>query len=82
MRRHEAAHGALLDDVLCGRPAGHNGPCRSPQSLAKALELDRKRWPAEHERRRQRRRREVLAAALREADGYVAGQQRRHGRAA
>lgn len=33
LRRYEAVWGALLDDPVCGRPAGHSGQCRSVQAL-------------------------------------------------
>ena len=36
MRRLEAVWGALLEDPVCGRPEGHNPPCRSVQSVQRA----------------------------------------------
>ena len=36
MRRLEAVWGALLEDPVCGRPEGHNPPCRSAQSVQRA----------------------------------------------
>jgi hypothetical protein len=71
MQRREATWGALLDEVTCGRPEGHNAPCRSVQAVAAAVERERRTWPAKRERRLQARRRAVLAEALREFDGYV-----------
>ncbi len=70
MLRFEAVWGALLEDPVCGRPEGHNGPCRSVLAVAAAVERERRSWPAKRERRRQARRRAVLAGALRGFDGY------------
>jgi hypothetical protein len=72
MLRFEAVWGALLEDPACGRPEGHNGPCRSVQAVAAAVERERRSWPAKRERRRQARRRAVLAEALRgfDCDGW------------
>jgi len=52
---YEAVWGALLDDVVCGRPAGHNPPHRSVQAVAAAAERDRARQPAASARRREKR---------------------------
>jgi len=71
MQAYEAVWGALLDDVLCGRPAGHNGKHRSVQSLDK--ERSKKRWERYSEKRKQKRRRAKLARALRETDAYGSG---------
>jgi hypothetical protein len=68
IRPYEAVWGALLDDVVCGRPAGHNGQHRSVQSLDR--ERSKRRWERYSEKRKQGRRRAALARALREADGY------------
>ena len=65
MRLVEAAWGALPEGLRCGRPAGHNGPCRSPQALAKAAGYERRTWPARRERRRPAN--AVLAAEIRRA---------------
>jgi len=76
MLGYEAVWGALLDEVTCGRPEGHNGPHRSVQALRKALEGERRTWAAKsaarRERARQARRRAVLAEALRgfDCDGW------------
>ena len=74
MARYETVHGPLLDDPVCGRPAGHNGPCRSVMSLASERPKDlarNARWKRERRWREQAAgRRAVLAAALRESDGY------------
>jgi hypothetical protein len=40
MRRYEAAHGPILDDPACGRPAGHDGPCRTALALARYVAAD------------------------------------------
>ena len=55
MRRYEAVHGALPEAPECGRPAGHNGPCRSVLAMVR----DRPKMLA-----RQAGRRAVLAAAV------------------
>jgi hypothetical protein len=55
MHRYEAVWGALLDDVTCGRPQGHNGQCRSRQSISKAQERSRHKWPEYRARTRQRK---------------------------
>ena len=68
LRRYEAVWGALLEDPVCGRPEGHNPPCRSVQAVAAAAERERKSWPEKRERRRQAQRRAVLAEALRGFD--------------
>jgi len=68
MHPYEAVWGALLDDVLCGRPDGHNGRHRSVQSLDK--ERLQRRWSRYSEKRKQARRRATLARALRETDQY------------
>jgi hypothetical protein len=65
---YEAVWGALLDQVICGRPAGHNGGHRSVQALER--ERSKRRWERYSEQRKQERRREALARALRETDGY------------
>ena len=70
MLPYEGIGGALLDDVVCGRPEGHNGKCRSVQALDRARERDRARWPVVREQRRQAKRRAVLAEALRGFDAY------------
>jgi hypothetical protein len=53
IRPYEAVWGALLDDVVCGRPAGHNGKHRSVQSLDR--ERSKKRWERYNAQRRERR---------------------------
>ena len=68
IRGYEAVWGALLDDLACGRPAGHNGQHRSVQSLDR--ERSKRRWEQYSEKRKQKRRRAKLARALREVDGY------------
>lgn len=68
MHPYEAVWGALLDDVVCGRPEGHKGQHRSVQSLDR--ERTKKRWERYSEQRCQKRRRAKLARALREVDGY------------
>lgn len=68
MQGYEAVWGALLDDVVCGRPGGHTGQHRSVQSLDR--ERTKRRWERYSEKRQQKRRREKLARALREVDGY------------
>ena len=35
MRRFEAVWGALPEEPECGRPRGHNGPCRSVPAVAR-----------------------------------------------
>jgi len=68
MRRYEKVHGALPEAPECGRPAGHNGPCRSvlamvrdrPKMLARQAVFRRRR----REAARQAGRRAVLAAAV------------------
>ena len=55
MRRYESVHGALLDDLLCGRPAGHNGPCRSGIAWDRYLREDRARLAVARERARAER---------------------------
>jgi hypothetical protein len=56
MRKFEAVHGPLLDDVVCGRPEGHNGRCRSEQSMEKQRRYDRDNWPKYSRVRNERRR--------------------------
>ncbi len=68
MQGYEAVWGVLLDGVVCGRPAGHNGQHRSVQSLDR--ERSKRRWERYSEKRIQKRRRAKLARALREIDGY------------
>jgi hypothetical protein len=68
MQPYEGVWGALLDGVVCGRPAGHSGQHRSVQSLDH--ERSKRRWERYNEKRQQKRRRERLARALREVDGY------------
>lgn len=55
MTPYEAVWGALLDDVMCGRPLGHNGQCRSVQAVSKERERYRANWPKYREKRQQRR---------------------------
>lgn len=55
MHRYEAVWGAMFDDPVCGRPEGHTGVCRSVQSLERAREADRERWPAANARKRAER---------------------------
>lgn len=62
MHPYEGVWGALLDEVLCGRPEGHNGQCRSRQAIARERERARGNWPKYREVRRLRRRQEQLAA--------------------
>lgn len=68
IKGYEAVWGALLDDVVCGRPVGHNGQHRSVQSLER--ERTKRRWERYSEQRIQKRRRAKLARSLREIDGY------------
>lgn len=55
MLGYEGVWGALLDDVVCGRPEGHSGMHRSVQSLDRARERNRLRWPATRKRRQAKR---------------------------
>lgn len=55
MNKYEKIWGALLDDVLCGRPAGHKGQCRSGQAMERTRQRQRDRWPQTRERRNARR---------------------------
>ena len=64
MHPYEACWGALLDDVLCGRPEGHNGRCRSRQAISKASERARKNWPEYRARRQERRRLQLIPDLL------------------
>ena len=57
MRRYEAVHGALPEAPECGRPAGHNGPCRTVQAMAREA-------PKEAARLRARRFRAWLEANM------------------
>jgi hypothetical protein len=43
----------------CGRPAGHNGPCRSEQALARYAQAERERWHTDEYRAAARIRRHV-----------------------
>ena len=43
MRRYEAVWGPQPEPPQCGRPAGHGGPCRSPQALQRAEDAARGR---------------------------------------
>jgi hypothetical protein len=75
MRRFEAVHGALLEDPVCGRPAGHNGQCRSVLALEKQRPKETarvNRWRRSRRRELQAQRRAVLAEALRgfDCDGW------------
>jgi len=64
LRRYEAVWGALLEDPVCGRPEGHNPPCRSAQAVAAARQRDLAPMRAQqnNELRNARRRRAQLAA--------------------
>lgn len=74
MQRREAIWGALPEAPPCGRPEGHNGHCRTVMAVRRKQETDsarlNRRRREQRERERQERRRAVLAAALREFDGY------------
>jgi hypothetical protein len=61
MQPYEGVWGALLDGVVCGRPAGHSGQHRSVQSLDR--ERSKKRWERYSEQRQDRRRRARLSLA-------------------
>ena len=44
LRRYECIDGPpVLEKPSCGRPDGHHGPCRSPRSLARAVQADVRR---------------------------------------
>jgi hypothetical protein len=63
MLKYESAHGPLLEDVVCGRPEGHSGTCRSVQALDKARQYQRDHWPEQGRKRRERRRLARLSVA-------------------
>lgn len=64
MRKYEAAHGPLLDDVVCGRPEGHNGLCWSEQAIANRRQYGREHWAEYNRRRKERRKLKRLFAAV------------------
>jgi hypothetical protein len=61
MLRFEAVWGALLEVPECGRPEGHNGPCRTVLGVRRKQEADTARWT---QRRRSRRLHARLGAVV------------------
>jgi hypothetical protein len=73
MQRREAIWGALLEDPPCGRPEGHNGPCRSVMAVRRKQETDTARLA----RRRRSRRLHARLASVVELAAAQAGERSR-----
>jgi hypothetical protein len=43
--RYEATNGPMLEEPVCARPEGHNGPCRSGFAVARNYRADVRRQP-------------------------------------